>query len=61
DRVLDIWLTMKDKGLRQIPVKNTHSKPVGVLYASDALQVLLNEVEHEELLLRDYVMGVGYQ
>lgn len=58
DSLLDAWLVMKDKGLRQIPIKNTDSKPVGVLYASDALQVLLKEVEYEEILLRDYVMGI---
>jgi len=28
--------------------------------ARDALQVLLEEVENEESLLRDYVMCVGY-
>ena len=61
DRVLDAWHTMKDKGLRQIPIRDADSKPVGVLYASDALQELLKEVEYEELLLRDYVMGIGYQ
>lgn len=61
DRVLDAWFTMKDKGLRQIPIKSADFRPVGVLYASDALQVLLKEVEYEELLLRDYVMGIGYQ
>jgi CRP-like cAMP-binding protein len=26
----------------------------------DALEVLLEEVEHQEVLLREYVMGVGY-
>jgi hypothetical protein len=29
--------------------------------ARDALQALLQEVTDEELLLRAYVMGVGYQ
>jgi hypothetical protein len=33
---------------------------VGVLNARDALQVLLKEVENEESLLRDYVMGIGF-
>jgi len=32
-----------------------------MLSARDALQVLLEEVENEESLLRDYVMCVGYQ
>jgi hypothetical protein len=30
-------------------------------YASDALQLLLQEVKYEEDLLRDYVMGMGYR
>lgn len=59
-RLLDVWLSMKDHGLRQIPIRDNDSRPIGVLYPYDALQVLLKEVEYEELLLRDYVMGVGY-
>jgi len=35
--------------------------PLGVLYANDALQLLLKEAEYEEDLLRDYVMGMGYR
>ena len=31
---------------------------MGVLNARDALQVLLEEAENEESLLRDYVMGI---
>jgi len=31
-----------------------------VLNARDALQALLEEVENEESLLRDYVMGIGF-
>ncbi len=57
----DVWATMKKRGLKHIPVVDEQSHPLGVLYARDALQVLLTEVEYEELLLRDYVMGIGYQ
>ncbi|WP_245150682.1 CBS domain-containing protein [Pollutimonas harenae] len=60
DKLRDIWEVMKNKALRQIPISDSHSRPVGLLDASDALQVLLKEVEYEEDLLRDYVMGIGY-
>ena len=36
-------------------------KPIGLLFARDALEMLLSEVEYEEELLRDYVMCVGYR
>lgn len=57
----DVWLLMKDKGLKQIPVADQTSKPLGLLYASVALEVLMKEVEYQDLLLRDYVMGIGYR
>jgi len=60
-QLVDVWASMRDNALRQIPVVGHDARPVGVLYANDALQVLLQEVKHEELLLRDYVMGMGYR
>ena len=57
----DIWSVMKDRGLQRIPVLDGNRKPIGIIYARDALQCLLGEVESEEVLLRDYVMDVGYQ
>jgi CBS domain-containing protein len=57
----EVWSTMKKRGLKHIPVVDEQAHPLGVLYARDALQNLLLEVEYEELLLRDYVMGIGYQ
>lgn len=56
-----IWARMKEKNLQRIPVVDHEGKPLGIIYARDALQDLLNEVENEESLLRDYVMCVGYQ
>jgi CBS domain-containing protein len=52
---------MKTRGFVHIPVIDLQSKPIGVVNARDALQALLREVTDEELLLRAYVMGVGYQ
>ena len=61
DRLHDIWLTMKDRGLKNIPVVDHDCRPIGVLNARDALEVLLEDAEYEDQLLRDYVMCVGYQ
>ncbi len=46
---------------QRIPVVDEHSIPVGIICARNALQLLLSGVEHDEALLRDYVMDVGYQ
>jgi CBS domain-containing protein len=61
DRLHDIWLTMKDRGLKNIPVVDDDFRPIGVLNARDAPEVLLEDAEYEEQLLPDYVMCVGYQ
>ena len=50
----------QERGLKNIPVVDQNSRPIGVLNARDALEVLLEEVEYEELLLREYVMCIGY-
>ena len=55
-----VWSEMKVRKLKNIPVMDDESRPVGVLNARDALQALLHESENEESLLRDYVMTVGY-
>jgi hypothetical protein len=36
-------------------------RPLGVINARDALLVLLEGSEYETSLMRDYVMGIGYQ
>jgi CBS domain-containing protein len=61
DLLTYVWSIMKQGGLKHVPIVDESARPLGVLYARDALQVLLREVEYEELLLRDYVMGVGYR
>lgn len=60
DLLQDVWSKMKERGLKNIPVTDQDFRPVGVLNARDVLKVLLKEVENEETLLRDYVMGIGY-
>lgn len=61
DALRDVWDVMQSRSLKQIPISDDASHPVGILYANDALQWLLDEAEHKEELLRDYVMGVGYR
>jgi CBS domain-containing protein len=61
DVLQDIWSVMKERGLQRIPIIDQAGKPIGIIYARDALQQLLGESENEESLLRDYVMGIGYQ
>jgi CBS domain-containing protein len=61
DGLSDVWETMKRRRLKNIPIIDADHRPTGVLNARDLLEVLLGEVENEEALLRDYVMGIGYQ
>jgi len=60
DLLQDVWKQMKERSLKNIPVVDQASRPLGVLHARDILQILLKESENEESMLRDYVMGVGY-
>jgi len=60
DWLRDGWAKMKEHRLKNIPIADQDSRPVGVLNARDALEGLLQEVANEESLLRDYVMCVGY-
>lgn len=60
DSLRDVWARMKKRGLKNVPIVDEDSRPIGLLHARDILQVLLNQSEDEEVLLRDYVMGVGY-
>jgi CBS domain-containing protein len=60
DLLHDVWTTMKDRKLKNVPVLDPISRPIGVLNARDLLEALLEEAEHEEVLLRDYVMSIGH-
>lgn len=60
DLLSNVWSIMKDRGLKNLPVLDQDARPIGVLNARDALEVLREEVEYEEVLLRDYVMCVGW-
>jgi len=56
-----IWDAMGAGSVRSIPVLDKEGRPLGVVHARDVARALLDEVTHEELLLRDYVLGIGYQ
>jgi len=57
----DVLATMKERGFVHIPIVDEQARPCGVVNARDALQALLRDVTNEELLLRAYVMGIGYR
>ncbi len=56
-----VWQTLNARSLRCAPVLDQDGRPQGVLHARDIASALLEEVTNEELLLRDYVLGIGYQ
>jgi CBS domain-containing protein len=56
-----LWASMGVRGLRCAPVLDACGRPQGVVHARDVARALLEEVENEEGLLRDYVLGIGYQ
>lgn len=61
DLLSEVWIVMKTRGLKHIPVVNDEEQPIGLLIARDVLETLLNVSAYEEQLLRDYVMCIGYR
>jgi CBS domain-containing protein len=55
-----IWAAMNSQTLPCAPVIDGEGRAQGVLHARDVAIALLDEINCEELSLRDYVMGVGY-
>jgi CBS domain-containing protein len=47
DLLQDVWKRMKERRLKNIPVVDQDSRPLGVLRARDILQVLLEESQDE--------------
>ena len=60
DLLQDVWTMMKHRRLKNVPILDQDSRPIAVLNARDVLEALLEEIEHEEMLLRDYVMNIGH-
>ena len=61
DSLNEVWSVMKERHLKHMPIVDQDVRPLGVLNARDALEALLEDVEYEGELLRDYVMCVGYR
>ena len=61
DSLHDVLSKMKKHVVVHIPVVDQMFKPCGVVNARDAFQALLGEAEYDVSLLRDYIMGIGYQ
>ena len=57
----DVLATMHTRGLIHVVLMGADNKPTGVLNARDGLRALLAAGPYEETLLRNYVMGIGYQ
>ena len=56
-----LWTILNPRSLRCAPILDDEGRPLGIVHARDIARALLDEETHEEELLRDYVMGIGYQ
>jgi len=61
EELQQVWAVMNSRTLPCAPILGDDGRAQGVLHARDVAIALLDEVNYEELLLRNYVMGVGYQ
>lgn len=61
DLLSDVLAAMQARSLVYVLLIGPNGQPLGVLNARDGLRALLAAGNQEEALLRDYVMGVGYQ
>jgi CBS domain-containing protein len=61
ENLQQIWAVMNSRTLPCAPIVDDDGRAQGVLHARDVAIALIEEVNYEEILLRDYVMGVGYQ
>ncbi len=61
DLLSDVLAMMHERGLIHVLLVDSDNKLLGVVNARDGLRALLAAGNHEEALLRNYVMGIGYQ
>ncbi|OYU97818.1 MAG: hypothetical protein CFE45_18960 [Burkholderiales bacterium PBB5] len=61
DLLSDVLATMHARGLIHVLMLSAAGQLLGVVNARDGLRALLAAGNHEEALLRNYVMGIGYQ
>jgi predicted GNAT family acetyltransferase/CBS domain-containing protein len=60
DPLAEVWQRMKARNFQRMPVVDEKQVPIAIVYAPDAIQGLLQEVETDDELLRDFISGVGY-
>jgi CBS domain-containing protein len=51
--LLDVWSVMRERGLQRVPILDHGRRPLGIIYAREALKALLSESENEDEFLRD--------
>jgi CBS domain-containing protein len=61
ENLQQIWAVMNSRTLQCAPILDDGGRAQGVLHARDVAIALIDEVNYDDVLLRDYVMGVGYQ
>ncbi|MDC8773382.1 CBS domain-containing protein [Roseateles albus] len=61
DLLPDVLTMMHKQGLIHVLLVDADNRPLGVVNMRDGLRALLQAGNHEEELLRSYVMGIGYQ
>src|SRR5260221_6515951 len=61
DPLTDVWQVMKAREVQCIPVVDEKHNPIAIVYARDALACLLQVVETDDQLLRDFISGGGYR
>ena len=61
DSLSAVLAAMHERGLIHMLVVDSGNRLLGVLNARDGLRALLAAGNHAEALLRNYVMGIGYQ
>ncbi len=61
DLLSDVVAIMHKLGLIHILLVDADNRPLGVVNVRDGLRALLSAGNQEEELLRNYVMGIGYQ
>lgn len=61
DSLNQVWATMKDKALHSVPIVDEARRPLGLVSARDAFEMMLSEAEYEEAMMKEYVMCTGYR
>lgn len=60
DTLGDIMAMMTHRRVRHLPVLDDGGKLAGLISIGDVMKYRLEEIEHEEESMRQYISGVGY-